>query len=48
MGYAVKKGDPVIEIFAERESDLREAQAVIARKPPFLIEGMLLEEIPGY
>jgi AMP phosphorylase len=48
MGYAVKKGDPVIEIFAERESNLREAQAVVARKPPFLIEGMLLEEIPGY
>jgi AMP phosphorylase len=48
MGYAVKKGDPVIEIFAERDSNLREAQAVVARKPPFLIEGMLLEEIPGY
>jgi AMP phosphorylase len=48
MGYAVKKGEPVVEIFAERESNLKDAVAVIARKPPFLIEGMLLEELPGY
>lgn len=48
MGYAVKKGDPVVEIYAERESNLKEAVAVASRKPPFLIEGMLLEELPGY
>ncbi len=48
MGYAVKKGDPVVEIFAERDSNLKDAVAVIARKPPFIIEGMLLEELPGY
>lgn len=48
MGYAVKKGDPVVEIYAERESNLKEAIAVVARKPPFVIEGMLLEELPGY
>ena len=48
MGYAVKKGEPVVEIYAERESNLKEAIAVIARKPPFAIEGMLLEELPGY
>jgi AMP phosphorylase len=48
MGYAVKKGEPVVEIFAERESNLKDAVAVIARQPPFLIEGMLLEELPGY
>ena len=48
MGYAVKKGEPVVEIYAERESNLKEAIAVVARKPPFAIEGMLLEELPGY
>jgi AMP phosphorylase len=48
MGYAVKKGDPVIEIFAERDQRLREAQSVASRRPPFLIEGMLLEELPGF
>ncbi|MBM5806046.1 MAG: AMP phosphorylase [Candidatus Verstraetearchaeota archaeon] len=48
MGYAVKKGDPVIEIFAEREQRLREAQSVASLKPPFMIEGMLLEELPGF
>ncbi len=46
MGYAVKRGDPIIEIFAEREQKLREAQAVASRDPPFVVEGMLLEELP--
>jgi AMP phosphorylase len=48
MGYAVKKGDPVIEIFAERDQRLREAQSVASRRPPFIIEGMLLEELPSF
>jgi AMP phosphorylase len=48
MGYAVKKGDPVIEIFAERDQRLREAQSIASRRPPFVIEGMLLEELPVF
>ncbi|MEM3621077.1 MAG: AMP phosphorylase [Candidatus Methanomethyliaceae archaeon] len=48
MGYAVKKGDPVVEIYAERESKLKEALGVASRNPPFMIEGMLLEEVPGF
>jgi AMP phosphorylase len=47
MGYAVKKGQPVIEIFTERESDLREALAMASRNPPFVLEGMLLEQVLG-
>ncbi|MGQ9759161.1 MAG: AMP phosphorylase [Candidatus Methanomethylicaceae archaeon] len=48
MGYAVKKGDPIIEIYAEREQKLKEALGVASRNPPFIIEGMLLEEVPGF
>jgi AMP phosphorylase len=48
MGYAVKKGAPVVEIFAERDSNLKDAVSFATRNPPFLIEGMLLEELPGY
>jgi AMP phosphorylase len=47
MGYAVKKGAPVIEIFAERAHNLVEAQAIASRMPPFMMEGMLLEELTG-
>jgi AMP phosphorylase len=48
MGYAVKQGDPIIEIFAESDQKLKCAQITASRKPPFLIEGMLLEELPGF
>ncbi|MDH5807014.1 MAG: AMP phosphorylase [Candidatus Methanomethylicaceae archaeon] len=48
MGYAVKKGDPIIEIYAERYPKLKEAIDIASRNPPFMIEGMLLEEIPGF
>lgn len=48
MGYAVKKGDPVLEIYAENEQKLKCAQIIASRKQPFLIEGMLLEELPGF
>lgn len=48
MGYAVKKGDPVLEIYAERDQKLKEALGVASRNPPFIIEGMLLEELPGF
>ncbi|MDD1776314.1 MAG: AMP phosphorylase [Candidatus Methanomethylicus sp.] len=48
MGYAVKQDDPVIEIYAESEQKLKCAQIIAARKPPFLIEGMLLEEVSQF
>ncbi|MDW7971264.1 MAG: AMP phosphorylase [Nitrososphaerota archaeon] len=48
MGYAVKKGDIIIEIYAERYPKLKEAIDLATRSPPFMIEGMLLEEIPGF
>ncbi|MCX8169608.1 MAG: hypothetical protein N3D72_00800, partial [Candidatus Methanomethyliaceae archaeon] len=48
MGYAVKKGDTIIEIYAERHPKLKEAIDLATRNPPFMIEGMLLEEIPGF
>jgi AMP phosphorylase len=48
MGYAVKKGDPIIEIYAERSTKLKEAIDIISKNPPFMIEGMLLEEVPGF
>jgi len=48
MGYAVKKDAPVVEIFAERAQNLADAQSIAARRPPFMMEGMLLEEITGF
>ncbi|MDI9644998.1 MAG: AMP phosphorylase [Candidatus Verstraetearchaeota archaeon] len=48
MGYSVKKGDKVVEIYSSRQSKLREAISVAMRDPPFMIEGMLLEELPGF
>ena len=37
-----------MEIFAERESKLEEAYSLVAKLKPVIIEGMLLEEIPGF
>jgi len=48
MGYSVKRGDPVVEIYANRPSKLRDAISLSMREPPFMIEGMLLEELPGF
>lgn len=48
MGYAVRKGDPVLEIYAETEQKLKTAKAIALQKTPFMIEGMLLEELPGF
>ncbi len=47
-GYAVKKGDPVLEIFAENEQSLKNAQMIALQRSAFVIEGMLLEELPGF
>ncbi len=48
MGYAVKKGDPVLEIYAETDQKLQTAKKIALQKTPFNIEGMLLEELPGF
>jgi AMP phosphorylase len=44
-GYIVKKGDPLIEIYAESESKLSEAQAQAMKLQPITVEGMLLGKI---
>ncbi len=48
IGYAVKKGDPILEIFAETEQKLKNAQMIALQRSTFMIEGMLLEELPGF
>jgi AMP phosphorylase len=45
-GHKVRKGEPILEIYAERESKLEQAYALMMKLKPVTIEGMLLEEIP--
>lgn len=45
-GHSVSKGDPVIDIYAERQTKLEEAYSLVVKLQPVTIEGMLLEEIP--
>jgi AMP phosphorylase len=47
-GHKITKGEPILEIFAERESRLEEAYSLVAKLKPVTIEGMLLEEIPEF
>ncbi len=47
-GHKVAKGDPILEIYAEREAKLEEAYSLAAKLKPVAIEGMLLEEIPEF
>jgi AMP phosphorylase len=44
-GYIVKKGEPLIEIFAESEGKLSEAQALAMKLEPITVEGMLLGKV---
>jgi AMP phosphorylase len=44
-GYIVKKGDPLIEIYAESEGKLSEAQALTMKMEPITVEGMLLGKV---
>ena len=44
-GYIVKKSDPLIEIFAESEGKLSEAQALTMKVEPITVEGMLLGKV---
>jgi AMP phosphorylase len=45
-GHQVRKGEPILEIYSERESKLEQAYALMVKLKPVTIEGMLLEEIP--
>jgi AMP phosphorylase len=47
-GHKIGKGKPILDIYAERQSKLEEAYALVAKLKPVTIEGMLLEEIPGF
>lgn len=47
-GHKVAKGEPILEVYAERATKLEEAYSLIAKLKPVTIEGMLLEEIPGF
>jgi len=44
-GRRAKKGDPLLEIYAEHEKKLDEALNFARRNPPVKIESMLIEEI---
>lgn len=47
MGEAVKKGDPILTIHAEKEFKLENALTTAQRTNPIIVEGMLLKRIPG-
>jgi len=48
QGYKVRRGDVLLEIFAERESKLTEAYEAATRLRPVTVEGMLLRRVPEY
>lgn len=48
QGYKVKKGDVLMEIYAERETKLTEAYEAAVRLRPITVEGMLLRRVPEY
>lgn len=45
-GYVVKKGQPVLDIYAEYNTKLSDAYAIAQRLMPITVEGMLLHRIP--
>jgi AMP phosphorylase len=47
MGEAVKKGDSILTIYAEKEFKLENALTTAQRTNPIIVEGMLLKRIPG-
>jgi AMP phosphorylase len=47
-GHNVLKGEPILDIHAERQTKLEEAYSLVAKLQPVTIEGMLLEEIPEF
>lgn len=46
VGYSVKKGDPLLEVYSEHESKLSEALDLVQRLKPMTVEGMLLRRLP--
>ncbi|MDD3042388.1 MAG: AMP phosphorylase [Methanosarcinaceae archaeon] len=47
MGEAVKKGDPILTVYAEKEFKLDIAITTAQRTNPIVVEGMLLRRVPG-
>jgi AMP phosphorylase len=47
-GHKIAKGEPILDIYAERQSRLEDAYSQVAVLKPVTIEGMLLEEIPEF
>ncbi|MFQ6086027.1 MAG: AMP phosphorylase [Candidatus Bathyarchaeia archaeon] len=45
-GHKVKKGQRILEIFAERSTKLQDAVRTLNKEPPIVVEGMLLKVIP--
>jgi len=45
-GAKVRKGDAILEIYAERESRLEEAYKLALKLKPITVEGMLLHRVP--
>ena len=46
-GYKVRKGDPILDVYAERSTKLQDAVSILRSLNPIIIEGMLLKTIPG-
>lgn len=47
-GHKVSKDEPILDIYAERQTKLEQAHSLVAKLQPITIEGMLLEEIPEF
>ncbi len=47
-GEPVKKDEPVLTIYAEKENKLQAAFSGARQIPPIVVEGMLLERVPGF
>jgi len=48
VGYKVKKGDVLMEIYAERSTKLQDAVSILSQRNPIVVEGMLLQTLPEY
>jgi len=46
VGYSVRKGDPLFEIFSEHSTKLGESLGLAQRLEPVTVEGMLLRKLP--
>ncbi|ABE51262.1 AMP phosphorylase [Methanococcoides burtonii] len=48
QGEPLKEGDPVMTIYAEKKSKLENAVKSAKERPPFIVEGMMLERIQSF